>query len=208
MSKVELNLKSGKSGAWELKRFTVTPQGAKMHNLHEIFNGRNRYINSGEYWGLFRDGQVIMSNTPAEINDHIEFIRKASGKVLVGGLGLGMVLKCLLDKESVTKVTVVEKSLDVISLVASAYINDHRVEIVNADIFEYIPNGRYDCAWFDIWDDISGEEYPEMKRLHRRYGRYVDWSDSWLRKQSRKLYREDNAEHKKYSQCGTLGGLF
>lgn len=29
---VELNLKSGESGEWKLKRFTVTPQGAKMHN--------------------------------------------------------------------------------------------------------------------------------------------------------------------------------
>ncbi len=202
---VELKLTSGESGAWKLKRFTVTPQGAKMHNLSEMFNGRNRFIYPGEYWGLFCDGKVIMSNTPAEIDDHKPFIRKAYGKVLVGGLGLGMVLKCLLDKKSVTKVTVVEKSPDVIKLVASAYTDDPRVEIVNADIFEYVPSERYDCAWFDIWDDISGEEYPEMKRLHRRYGHYVDWSDSWLRKASMKLYKE-NAKYE--LQCAPLGGLF
>ncbi len=205
MSNVELKLQSGESGAWKLKRFTVTSQGAKMHNLSEMFNGRSRFIYPGEYWGLFRDGKVIMSNTPAEIDDHKPFIRKAYGKVLVGGLGLGMVLKCLLDKKSVTKVTVVEKSPDVIKLVASAYTDDPRVEIVNADIFEYVPSERYDCAWFDIWDDISGEEYPEMKRLHRRYGHYVDWSDSWLRKASMKLYKE-NAKYE--LQCAPLGGLF
>lgn len=94
MRKVELNLQSGISGDWKVARYTVTPQGAKMHNLHEMFNGRNRFINAGEYWGLFRDGQIIMSNTPAEINDHYPFIKKAHGKVLIGGLGLGMVLKC------------------------------------------------------------------------------------------------------------------
>lgn len=200
-----MNLQPGQSGAWVLKRFTVTPQGAKMHNLHEVFNGRNRFISAGEYWGLFRDGKVIMSNTPAEIQDHIKFIHKASGKVLVGGLGLGMVLKCLLDNKAVTKVTVVEKSVDVIRLVAPSYTEDPRVEIVNADIFEYTPNEKYDCAWFDIWDDISGEEYPEMKRLHRKYGRYVGWSDSWLRNKSRELYKigvNDAALH-----CDVLDAL-
>lgn len=190
MRKVELNLKSGESGDWKVKRFTVTPRGAKMHNLSEIFNGRSRFVLVGEYWGLFRNGKVIMSNTPSEIDDHWKFIRKASGKVLVGGLGLGMVLKCLLDKNDVTKVTVIEKSPDVINLVASAYIADPRVEIINADIFDYKPTEHYDCAWFDIWDDISGEEYPEMKKLHRKYGRHVGWSDSWLRNQSRKLHKE------------------
>lgn len=205
MRTVELNLKSGESGDWKLKRFTVTPQGAKMHNLSEIFNGRNRFILAGEYWGLFRNGKVIMSNTPSEIDDHWKFIRKASGKVLVGGLGLGMVLKCLLDKKSVTKVTVVEKSPDVIKLVASAYTDDPRVEIVNADIFQYKPTERYDCAWFDIWDDINGDEYSEMKKLHRRYAHYVGWSDSWLRKNSRRLYKENT---KYETQCAPLGGMF
>lgn len=187
---IELNLKSGESGEWKLKRFTVTPYGAKLHNIGEILSGRNRFIWAGEFWGLFHRGAVIMSNTPAEISDHRSFIDKASGKVLIGGLGLGMVVKYLLEKSSITKITVVEKSSDVIKLVAPAYQCDPRVEIINADIFEFRPSEKYDCAWFDIWDDISGIEYPEMKRLHRKYCRCVGWSDSWLRKASRKLYRE------------------
>ena len=110
--------------------------------------------------------------------------------MLIGGLGLGMVLKCLLEKPDVTKVVIVEQSPDVIKLVAPAYTNDSRVTIVNSDIFAYTPTERYNCAWFDIWDDISGEEYPEMKRLHRKFGRYVGWSDSWCRAQSKRLYYE------------------
>lgn len=165
MRKVELNLPTGVSGDWELKKFTITPEGEKMHNLGEMINGRNRFIEAGEYYGLYCDGKIIMSNTPAEVNDHYKFIQKAQGKVLIGGLGLGMVLKCLLDKNDVTKVVVVEQSPDVIKLVASSYTNDPRVEIVNESIFEYKPNEKFDCAWFDIWDDISGEEYPEMKKV-------------------------------------------
>lgn len=191
MRKVELDLCPNISGAWELKKFTVTQQGARLHNFREILKGSNRVINAGEYWGLFRNGKIIMSNTPAEINDHWRFIQKAQGKVLIGGLGLGMVLKCLLEKPTITKVTIIELSPDVIKLVASAYTDDPRVNIINASVFDYVPQERYDCAWFDIWDDISGDEYPEMKRLHRKYGRYVGWSDSWLRNQSRKLHYEN-----------------
>lgn len=190
MRQVELDLKPGKSGLWELKQFTVTPQGAQWHNLRELFKGSNRGILPGKYWGLYRNGKVVMSNTPAEINDHYQFIRMAHGKVLIGGLGLGMVLKCILDKPDVTMVTIVELSPDVIKLVAPAYTNDPRVNIINASVFDYTPQERYDCAWFDIWDDISGEEYPEMKKLHRKYGRYVGWSDSWCRKQSKSLHYE------------------
>lgn len=183
-----MNLQTGVSGDWELKKFTITPEGEKMHNLRELINSRTRFIEAGEYYGLYCDGKLIMSNTPAEVNDHYKFIQKAQGKVLIGGLGLGMVLKCLLDKKDVMKVVVVEQSPDVIKLVASSYTNDPRVEIVNESIFEYKPNEHFDCAWFDIWDDISGDEYPEMKKLHRRFGRHVGWSDSWCRNQSRRLY--------------------
>ncbi len=191
MIEVPLNLTQGQSGDWELKKLSVTKEGAKAHNIRELFNGRNRFIYAGEFWGLFRNGNVIMSNTPAEINDHLPFIHKACGRVLVGGLGLGMVLKCLLEKESVTHVTVIEKSPDVIKLIASSFTSDPRVEIINSDVFEYKPTEKFDCAWFDIWDVISGMEYPQMKRLHRKYGRFVGWSDSWLRKQSRKLFYQE-----------------
>lgn len=188
MRKVELNLQVGVSGDWKLTKFTVTPEGEKMHNLREQINRRTRFIEAGEYYGLYRNGKLIMSNTPAEVNDHYKFIQKSQGKVLIGGLGLGMVLKFLLEKDDITKVVVVEQSQDVINLVASSYTNDPRVEIVNENIFEYKPDEAFDCAWFDIWDDISGDEYPEMKKLHRRFGRYVGWSDSWCRNQSRSLY--------------------
>lgn len=188
MRKVELNLPTGVSGDWRLTKFTITPEGEKLHNLRELINRRTRFIEAGEYYGLYCNGKLIMSNTPAEVNDHYKFIQKAKGKVLIGGLGLGMVLKCLLEKKDVTKVVVVEQSTDVIKLVAPSYTNDLRVEIVNANIFEYKPDEAFDCAWFDILDDISGDEYPEMKKLHRRFGRYVGWSDSWCRNQSRRMY--------------------
>jgi len=80
-------------------------------------------------------------------------------------------------------VTVVEKSKDVISLVAKHYLGDHRVTIVNADAYLYKPpkGVKYDAVWHDIWDNICGDNLPEMTRLHRKYGKRADWQGSWCR---------------------------
>jgi hypothetical protein len=58
-----------------------------------------------------------------------------------------------------------------------------RVEIIQADAFSWKPpkNIRYGMVWHDIWPNICGDNYPEMKTLHRRYGRKADWQGSWCK---------------------------
>ena len=185
--KIELNLQEGQSGNWKLSKFSVTEEDAKLFNLRCAINGYpQRGIQAGEYWKLTRGGTIVMSNTPAEIRDHIKFIQEAQGKVLIAGLGLGMVLQEVLKKNTVTKVTVVELSQDVINLVGKSY-QDPRLEIVNEDIFKFKPLEHYDYAWFDIWDNISGDEYGQMKELSLKFRRYVSHSDCWCKKESRKI---------------------
>ncbi len=43
----------------------------------------------GKYRRLSNNGEVVMSNTPMEINTCMEFIERATGRVLINGLGLG-----------------------------------------------------------------------------------------------------------------------
>jgi spermidine synthase len=113
----------------------------------------------------------------------LNFIYKAEGHVLINGLGLGVCLKAVLEKKEVIKVTVIEKSEDVIKLVAPSF-QDDRVEIINADAFEYKPPKGvvYDVVWHDIWQDICTDNLEQMKKLHRKYGRKCKWQGSWSRK--------------------------
>ena len=189
--KIDLNVQEGQSGDWKLSKFSVTEKDAKLFNLRCAINGYpQRGIQAGEYWKLTRGGTIVMSNTPAEIRDHIKFIQEAQGKVLIAGLGLGMVLQEVLKKNTVTKVTVVELSQDVINLVGKSY-QDSRLEIVNEDIFKFKPSEHYDYAWFDIWDDISGDEYEEMKKITRKLSRFVSKSDCWCKNESKKRAKYD-----------------
>ena len=188
MNRIELHLQEGQCGAWELRQFTVTDKEANMDKLRHLINGHpERAIEAGTYWKLLEHGSIYMSNTPAEVHDHEDFISRAEGKVLIAGLGLGMVVQALLDRGKCEKITVVEKSEDVIRLVSPFY-QQPTVEIVHADIFTYRPQERYDFAWFDIWQDICGDNYPEMKRLHQRYRRWVYSRDSWCRRECYRLY--------------------
>jgi hypothetical protein len=181
--KININIPDGVSGNWKVKTFIVTKEAAEFASMRSIFQGGRGSLPAGEYKELRRNGTIVMSNTPDEINDFMNFVWNAKGSVLVNGLGLGVLLKALLDKPEIKDITVIEKSEDVIKLVATTYLTDSRVSIINADAFEYVPpkDKMYDAVWHDIWDSICGDNLIEMKKLHRKYGRKANYQESWCR---------------------------
>lgn len=177
--RIDLNLKEGVCGPWEVSKFTISQEDANRSLLRCMLNSEiGRELLPGEYWRLTCNGKTVMSNTPAEINDHIGFIHEAHGCVLIVGLGLGMVLQEILKKQDVTKVTVVEISEEVIELVGCCY-SDNRLEIVNADINMFVPSCKYDYGWYDIWNYIDADNVPEMNRIKKRLAPYVGKQACW-----------------------------
>lgn len=174
----------GQKGNWKVESFEVSEQEASLHNIRCAVKpgmGRRR-CSPGKYKKLTRNGYIVMSNTPAEIDDHRYFIYRAEGDVLINGLGLGVCVFGLLKRDRIDSITVIEISSEVIDLVAP-YIKDDRVTIINADALEYkSPKGkRYHSVWHDIWDDICADNLPDMHKLHRKYGRRTYWQGSWCR---------------------------
>lgn len=183
----------GSSGIWEVRRFTIDEASAA---LSTVIDG-HRCLRVGEYTGLFRRGQVIMSDTPAEVRDHLEPVLRARDVCLISGLGLGCVAQGMLQKQDVDKVVVIERSLDVINLVAPFYQERYgdRFECILADAYEYKPpkGQRYGAVWHDIWDDLCADNLPEMTKLHRKYGRRADWQGSWGKELIRSFERRRKA---------------
>lgn len=165
-------------GNWKIEKFEVPEMS--MERLYFAMQGRP--VDPGFYTRLSYNGQVVMSDTPAEIRDHFSIISRASGRVLLHGLGIGMVLKAILRKSEVTAVDVVEKSVEVLEMVRP-YYSDRRVTYHLADALTKVwPRGvRWDIVWHDIWDTISEDNLGGMKLLHRRFGRRCDWQGSWGR---------------------------
>lgn len=179
----KVDVPEGRSGPWVVERFTVSDTDSQW----SFITGRGRGVPAGDYTKLKRDGSfdVTMSDTPDEYSDHREAIRMASGHVLLNGLGLGCVLQCMAEKPEVTKITVIERSEDVIALVAPHYQAKYgdKIEIIQADALEYKPpkGVRYGVVWHDIWDNMCEDNLPQMHTLHRKYGRRADWQGSWGR---------------------------
>ena len=175
-----VSLMPGTKGSWTIKQ--MVKEESFMDTIELMKTGR--YVPPGKYTMLYRDRTLVMSDTPDEKRDHMDFVRKAQGNILIAGLGLGMVLQACLLKPEVTQVTVIEISQDLIDLVKPHYDRMFpcgKFAVICADIFDWKPpkNERYNCAWFDIWDDLCPDSLSEMAKLHRKFGKRVDWQGSW-----------------------------
>jgi hypothetical protein len=184
--KFKVKVPEGRSGSWCVEHFTVTKTEATFEHLRAIVGNSGRPVPEGNYTRLCRGRTVVMSDTPHEIRDHLPFIHMARGRVLIHGLGLGMVVKACLEKEEVTSVTVVDNSPDVIKLVGPTVTKiaeevGKDLEIIEADCFTWKPKkgARWEAVWHDIWDDLCVDNLEEMGKLHRRFGRRCDFQQSW-----------------------------
>lgn len=175
---VKVDLPEMQSGPWKVIKFTTDRM-----DFHSALRGR--HVPIGEtYTRLMRDYVLIMSDTPAEMNDHYYAVRYAKGNCLLNGLGIGMVLKNILLKPEVTNVTVVEISQELIDMI-SPYYDDPRVTYICADALTYKPpkGMKYDMVWHDIWDYICSDNLDDMTKLHRKYGKRAKWQGSWCKRE-------------------------
>lgn len=182
----KVNVPEGKSGKWEVSKFTVPKNDIRAisYALH------GRPVPAGTYTRLTVEGALdgpIMSDTPAEVRDHLYFIHKATGRCLLNGLGLGVVLKAILAKPEITHVDVVELEKDVINLVWPTYQDGDRVTLHHADAYtiEWPKGTRWDCAWHDIWPSLCTDNLPEIAQLKRKYGHKVSYQAAWVEEELR-----------------------
>lgn len=179
---VRPKLKDAEKGKWEIKNFQVTNEGLGLENLRMVRDGYpHRVIPPASYVKLAHETRgVVMSDTPAEAWEHQDALL-AKGRVLVAGLGVGLVAGSLAAKDDVSEVVVVEIDQDVIDLVGPYYHDNPKITIVKGDIFDYLssPAGAFDFAWFDIWDSITGDNLDEMACLIQKADRLGIGSAAW-----------------------------
>ena len=150
---------------------------------HFIISNHDGYamchgITPGDYVRLEHRGSVLMSNTPMEKRTNEDFVTNAHGKVLIGGLGIGLILLAIQDDPMIDKITVVEKNQEVIDLVASQLPLSDKVEIICADVYNYVPEDFYNTIYMDIWSFINEDIcYNEMYPLMDKYEQYLDIND-------------------------------
>lgn len=147
---------------------------------------------------------LLMSDLPVEVAQHREnFDRmQPEGRVLVGGLGVGLTPVMLArEHPAVEHVTVVEVNQDVVDLVAPQVFERLRelgedlgkLRIVTDDVHRYVRNSRekFDFAFYDIWSSDGESTFHEhvlpLRRWSRRLGLNDDnvfcWNEDIMRAQ-------------------------
>jgi spermidine synthase len=196
--KYKVDIPTGTSGDFTIEHFEVTKADTQFEMLRATANGHVRFATPGRYTRLMRGRTLVMSDTPDEIRDHRHFIHTSYGRVLIHGLGIGMVARACLLKQAVKDVTVVEISEDVIKLVGPwlEKIAEHSgktLRIVQDDAYTWKPKKgeRWDVVWHDLWDTMCTDNLPLMHKLHRRFGRRCTSQGSWSRETLERLKREE-----------------
>lgn len=117
-----------------------------------------------------------MTDMPEELNQIGEMLYDVEpvGRVLVGGLGLGILTRTLAARVGIDAVTVVEKDADVIKL---CRVSDPKVRIVHRDIMAFLAKTkeRFDCYLLDTWQGTNegtwwSQVMPQRRIIRNRWG--------------------------------------
>lgn len=187
IGKMHTVLEERQGQQFSIKYKEATPEDCKLENDRVLigFNFRTYFdLRPGLYTYLCEGDEYIMSDTPTEIFTNVDFVSHAHGDILIGGLGLGVMLKMLEELPKVNTVTVIEKEEEIIRLVEDQLELPRHFKVLHADIFKHIPEKKYDVIYFDIWTDISGDAMKETDYLENKFKRYLkpgekSWVGSW-----------------------------
>lgn len=161
-----LDIPEGESGDWSIihKKYEANHTFSTATFRTAIIGGQRsrsiEYNSPTTFHQLCEGGGVWMSDWPIEqAQCDVNLKRITGGRVLVGGLGLGLCATILARRPSIEQVTVVEKSVDVVKLVAQHLrVPRGKLQVVVGDLFEYLrrpATTEYDYAFHDVWQSDS-----------------------------------------------------
>lgn len=133
---------------------------------------------------------LLMSDSPQEMFLQYDAYKNAKGRVLVGGLGIGLFARMVARKTDVTEVVVVEIDEDIIKLCKPF---DRKIHVIHADIWKFIKSTKekFDYAYVDIHYHTGCMEYihtvlPMRKILKERFPNML--VDFWGEKEMKAQY--------------------
>lgn len=148
-------------------------EGAQVYFTKDISIPVLRYSSTRHPSGW----DVWMSLTPNEIWSMRSGIQQATGHVVLGGLGMGWLMRQIAKKPSVTKITVVEKDKRILNWFGKKICkNTPKVDrVICADIYDVAEEFDIKTTKFllDIWPSSSGAGSDKRLQALRAKGARV-----------------------------------
>ena len=177
--RIEVDIPEGISGDYEVAYYT----DETTDNMWQVYLDMKNETHTN-HTVLLKAGcdMPIMQDSEAEYNEHQWLWDNATGDVLVGGLGIGMIHQPLIDNPNITSVTIIEIAQDVVDLVWDDCAKDDSFSLVVADFETWTPpeSTTYDTIWCDAWLVDNSLTYSEYRTLMiNHYSQYTDNIGFW-----------------------------
>lgn len=172
-----------KIGKWEFKREKYVPFQAFIYDDITLCKDFTEIPALGffdkefSFPSVLEEGNEWMSIMPSEINTIAPALDQTQGKVATLGLGLGYYAYAASQKSSVSSVTVVEKSENVIALfekyVLPQFPNKGKIKIVKDDAYHFLETSakgeNFDFLFADIWRNSydGAQHYLKIKPFEK-----------------------------------------
>ena len=186
MVRIDVSIPEGASNDFEVAHYTVDD----TDNNWQVYLGMAKCSQDNDepstttFTVLLKEGcpMPIMQNTHAEYAEHQWLWNNGEGHVLIGGLGIGMCHQPLIDNPSVTAVTIVENSQDVIDLVWEHCAKDETFTLVHDDFESWTPEegSTFDVVFGDTWlvdNPMTQSDYLTL--INNRYSAYSEKIGFW-----------------------------
>lgn len=137
--------------------------GEVEKNDVKIFKKNDRY-----YYLFTNKGQVMMYDlyTNKEAKEMYSSYELGYGKILMGGLGFGILALWLANKPGVESIHIVEISQEVVDIFLSKNTLPDNVTIEIADVDTYKTDKTYDCILVDHYElTLAPDQIKSMKQI-------------------------------------------
>lgn len=138
-------------------RAKITRKQLKGFFLMEGVRGYSKYYvkNSIPVTSLKIGKETVMIDDPLQWYGMQDLARHCKGKVMLGGLGMGLILHALQDNRDVTEIHIIENNCDVIELMFDNLPKDPKWKIIPEDVYLYLDHyargQKYDTVVLDTW---------------------------------------------------------
>lgn len=194
-------------GKWELKQEVLQPFEPFVCNDIIVTNDKRMIPQIGffkkpyHFPAVLENGREWMTLQPNEMVTTWPAIKKARGRVLTYGLGLGYFAYHAAEKPEVESVTVVDISEDVIDLfqthILPQFPHKEKIRLIKQDAFTFADTqmaGSFDFVFGDIWHDAGDgrDLYLRMKKWEQQH---PDITFSFWLEDTIKCYLDESLWH-------------
>ena len=142
--------------------FSVT----KTNNVSKIDFGGNKWIENVDYYGKILFGDCEQCVKINALYDGFSF-----DKILIGGLGLGLLPNYAKLVKNCSVVDVVEDNQELIDYVD--YL-DNSINIIKGDALSYTPDKKYDLILIDLWWDVDNITQEIENNIKTNYESHLE----------------------------------